>query len=152
MARKAATTVAERFWETKSLAEMTQKEWESLCDGCGKCCTYKLEDEIAGVLYQTNVACRLLDLHSGQCSNYKNRKKYVKDCVQLTPDNVLSFNWLPATCAYVRLAKGQKLMSWHPLLTGDPESVHKAGVSIRGRMISEDDAGELDEHIIARFK
>ncbi len=142
----------EKYWETKSLSEMTQKEWESLCDGCGKCCTYKLEDEIAGVLYQTNVACRLLDLHSGQCSNYKHRKKYVSDCVRLTPDNVLTFNWLPMTCAYVRLAKGQTLLPWHPLLSGDPETVHSAGISIRGRMISEDEAGELDDHIIARFK
>lgn len=149
MARSLKT---EKFWETKTLSEMTQKEWESLCDGCGKCCTYKLEDEIAGVLYQTNVACKLLDLHSGQCSNYKHRKKYVSDCVQLTPENVLSFNWLPMTCAYVRLAKGQKLLPWHPLISGDPESVHKAGISIRGRMISEEEAGDLDEHIIARFK
>lgn len=141
-----------QFWKHKQLTELSKAEWEALCDGCGKCCTYKLEDEVSNELYQTNVCCKLLDTQSCQCSNYPRRKKFVDDCVQLTPETVLTYNWLPATCAYVRVAKGLDLLPWHPLISGDPETVHSAGISVRGRVISEDEAGSLDEHIIARFK
>ncbi|NQD38847.1 YcgN family cysteine cluster protein [Permianibacter sp. IMCC34836] len=140
------------FWESKALTELTAKEWESLCDGCGKCCTYKLEDHDTGELYQTEVCCKLLDTHGCQCSNYKHRKRYVSDCVQLTPDNILTFNWLPDTCGYVRVAKGLPLPDWHHLISGDREAVHRAGISVRDKVMSEEVAGPLEKHIIARFK
>ena len=140
------------FWQRKTLSELTPAEWESLCDGCGKCCTYKLEDHDTGELFQTEVCCKLLDTHACQCSNYPQRKRYVSDCVQLTPDNVLGFNWLPESCGYVRVAKGLPLPEWHHLLTGDRESIHRAGASVRDQVISEERAGDLEEHIIARFK
>ena len=108
------------FWETKALAELTQAEWEALCDGCGKCCLHKLEDEDTGELFHTNVACRLLDLATGRCSRYADRFRWVPDCVQLTPAEVRRARWLPATCAYQRRAEGQPLPDWHPLRTGDP--------------------------------
>ena len=145
---KAATP----FWERKTLQELTPSEWESLCDGCGKCCTYKLEDQQTGDLYQTNVCCKLLDTHDCRCSNYPERKRYVSDCVQLTPENVLGFNWLPSTCGYVRVAKGLPLPDWHPLISGDPEAVHRAGISVRDRVMSEEQAGPLEHHIIAKFR
>ena len=140
------------FWERKSLAELTASEWESLCDGCGKCCTYKLEDEDTHKLYQTEVCCKLLDTHNYYCSNYKQRKRYVSDCVQLTPDNVLGFAWLPDTCGYVRVAKGLPLPEWHHLVCGDREAIHRVGMSVRDKVISEEQAGPLEHHIIARFK
>ncbi len=152
----AADTMSDKtaipFWERKKLTELTTAEWESLCDGCGNCCTYKLEDHDTGELYQTDVCCKLLDTHRCQCSNYANRKRFVSDCVQLTPENVLTFNWLPSTCGYVRVAKGLPLADWHPLVSGDPESVHRAGISVRDRVMSEEQAGPLEDHIIARFR
>lgn len=147
-----ADSSTSRFWERKTLTELTATEWESLCDGCGKCCTYKLEDEDTRELYQTEVCCKLLDTHSCQCSDYRNRKKYVSDCVQLTPDNVLTFNWLPDTCGYVRVAKGLPLPDWHHLIAGDREAIHRAGMSVRAKVMSEEKAGPLEQHIIARFK
>lgn len=140
------------FWERKSLAELTAEEWESLCDGCGWCCTYKLEDENSGELYQTSVCCKLLDTQTGLCSNYPQRKKFVKDCVQLTPENVLSFDWLPSTCGYVRIARGMPLPEWHHLISGDRNKVHELGMSMRGRVQSELKAGPLEQNIIGRFK
>ena len=145
-------TKAAPFWQTKKLTELSGSEWESLCDGCGKCCTYKLEDEETHKLYQTEVCCKLLDTHDCQCSNYRNRKRYVSDCVQLTPDNVLGFAWLPDTCGYVRVAKGLPLPEWHHLVCGDREAIHRAGMSVRDKVISEEQAGPLEHHIIARFK
>ena len=138
------------FWVEKSLKHMTRAEWESLCDGCGKCCIHKLEDEESGALFATNVACRLLDRHNGRCTNYKHRRAYVPECVRLTPEKLLELDWLPSTCAYLLLAQGKDLPDWHPLVTGDPESVHKAGQSTRGWTISEDEAGELEFHLIDR--
>lgn len=139
---------ARPFWETKPLRAMSREEWESLCDGCGKCCIHKLEDEDTGELLPTNVACRLLDRRTGRCKDYRNRKAHVPECVRLTPDKLETLDWLPSSCAYLRVHRGQGLADWHPLVSGDPESVHKAGISVRGWTISEDDAGPLEQHII----
>jgi uncharacterized cysteine cluster protein YcgN (CxxCxxCC family) len=138
------------FWETKTLREMSRAEWESLCDGCGKCCIHKLEDEETGELHPTNVACRLLDRRSGRCMDYKHRKAHVPECVRLTPEKLDGIDWLPSTCAYLLLYNGESLPDWHPLLTGDPESVHAAGMSVRGWTVSEDDAGDLEHHLVER--
>ena len=146
MSADPATTAP--FWETKRLGEMNRTEWESLCDGCGKCCVHKLEDEETGELHATNVACRLLDRRSGQCSDYRNRRAHVPECVRLTPAKLETLDWLPDSCAYLRVHRGQGLADWHPLVSGDPDSVHRAGISVRGWTISEDDAGPLEDHII----
>ena len=138
------------FWRQKTLREMNRAEWESLCDGCGKCCVHKLEDEETGELLPTNVACRLLDRATGRCADYRNRKAHVPECVRLTPEKILTLDWLPSTCAYLLLAQGQDIPDWHPLKTGDRESVARAGHSVRGWTISEDDAGELEHHLIER--
>jgi len=139
-----------RFWETKTLEQMSRAEWESLCDGCGKCCIHKLEDEDTGELHATNVACKLLDRRSGRCTDYKRRKLFVPECVRLTPAKLRELDWLPSTCAYRLLADGDTLPEWHPLLTGDPESVHAAGESVRGWTVSEDEAGDLEHHLVDR--
>jgi uncharacterized cysteine cluster protein YcgN (CxxCxxCC family) len=138
------------FWEVKTLEQMSRAEWESLCDGCGKCCIHKLEDEETGELHATNVACRLLDRRSGRCTDYKHRKLYVPECVRLTPAKLRQLDWLPSTCAYRLLADGEDLPEWHPLITGDPESVHRAGQSVRGWTVSEDEAGDLEHHLVER--
>lgn len=142
--------MSDRFWETKTLREMSRAEWEQLCDGCGKCCIHKLEDEETGELLPTNVACRLLDRRSGRCTDYRNRRAYVPECVRLTPEKLDTLDWLPSTCAYLLLHRGQPLPDWHPLVTGDPESVHVAGQSVRGWTVSETDAGQLEHHIVDR--
>jgi uncharacterized cysteine cluster protein YcgN (CxxCxxCC family) len=139
------------FWQRKTLAEMTTAEWESLCDGCGRCCLNKLEDEDTGEIFFTDVGCRLLDDRSCRCRDYENRTATVEDCLQLTPQNVGELTWLPPTCAYKLLAEGRDLYWWHPLISGDPESVHAAGVSVRGRVAArEDQIGEeeLEDHIV----
>jgi uncharacterized protein len=136
------------FWRSKPLDAMTREEWESLCDGCGRCCLHKLRDEETNELSFTNVSCRLLDLESCQCRNYENRRLRVPDCVALTPAALAEIDWLPPTCAYVRLAKGLDLAPWHPLVSGDPESVHKAGISVRGRAVNERHAGPLEHHVV----
>jgi len=138
------------FWETKTLRQMNRAEWEALCDGCGKCCIHKLEDEETGELFPTNVACRLLDRRSGRCTDYKHRKALVPECVRLTPEKLDGIDWLPSTCAYLLLHQGKPLPQWHPLVTGDPESVHAAGISVRGWTVSEDDAGDLEHHLVER--
>ncbi|HWU74422.1 MAG TPA: YcgN family cysteine cluster protein [Sphingomonas sp.] len=140
----------DRFWETKTLAELDRGQWEALCDGCGKCCIHKLEDDETGELYPTNVACRMLDRRSGQCKDYRNRRAYVPDCVRLTTKNVYTTDWLPSTCAYRLRANGEKLPDWHYLVSGDREAVHRAGESTRGWTVSEDDAGELEFHLVDR--
>ena len=140
-----------RFWEEKSLRAMTRDEWESLCDGCGKCCLHKLEDEVTGEIYPTNVACKLLDRRAGMCRDYKNRRTYVPDCVRLTPAKLDQLEWLPSTCAYRLLADGEPLPEWHYLISGSRETVHQAGISVRGWTVSEEDAGELEHHIVDRL-
>jgi hypothetical protein len=142
--------MSDKFWETKTLAELDRGQWEALCDGCGKCCIHKLEDEETGDLYPTNVACRMLDRRSGQCKDYRNRRAYVPDCVRLTVKNVYTTDWLPSTCAYRLRANGEKLPDWHYLVSGDREAVHRAGESTRGWTVSEDDAGELEFHLVDR--
>ena len=136
------------FWRTKRLHEMTAAEWESLCDGCGKCCLNKLEDWDSGEIAYTNVACRLLDLGSCRCSNYAERQRLVPECVVLTPDNIGALAWMPSTCAYRLLSEGRDLPVWHPLVSGDPEDVHRAGISMRGRAVSERDIGDLEDFVL----
>ena len=136
------------FWETVPLVKMSRAQWESLCDGCGKCCVHKLEDEETGELFPTNVACRLLDPRTAQCKDYPNRKAHVPECVRLTPAKLETIEWLPSSCAYIRVHRGQGLADWHPLVSGDPNSVHRAGISVRGKTVSEDDVGDLENHII----
>ncbi|WP_448579731.1 YcgN family cysteine cluster protein [Thermaurantiacus sp.] len=143
-----ARPVRDRFWERHSLAELTRTEWELLCDGCGKCCLHKLEDEETGRIYRTNVACRLLDPESCRCADYAHRKARVPDCVQLRPALVARLDWLPSTCAYRLVDAGKPLPNWHHLVSGDREAVHRAGASVRGWTVSEDLAGELEDHII----
>jgi uncharacterized cysteine cluster protein YcgN (CxxCxxCC family) len=137
------------FWE-KPLAELDRGEWEALCDGCGRCCVHKLEDEETGILYPTNVACKLLDRRNGRCTDYKNRKKRVADCVKLDRGKLGALEWLPDTCAYRLRAAGKPLYAWHYLISGSPETVHQAGQSTRGWTVSEDDAGELEFHVVER--
>lgn len=137
-----------RFWDDLPLESLDRGQWEALCDGCGKCCVHKLEDEVTGELFPTNVACKLLDRHSGRCSNYRHRRAFVPECVRLTPKLAATLDWLPDSCAYRLRAEGKPLPDWHPLNSGDPESVHKAGMSVRGWTISETDAGELEDHIL----
>ena len=142
--------MTDRFWETKTLAELDRGQWEALCDGCGKCCIHKLEDEETGELYPTTVACRMLDRRSGQCKDYRNRRAFVPDCVRLTTKNVFTTDWLPSTCAYRLRANGEQLPDWHYLVCGDREAVHRAGESTRGWTVSEDEAGELEFHLVDR--
>lgn len=136
------------FWKTKRLDQMTAEEWESLCDGCGRCCLHKLRDIDNGALAFTNVACRLLDHSTCRCRDYAHRKRRVPDCVQLSPEALGGIDWLPPSCAYRRLAEGKDLAWWHPLVSGDPETVHRAGISVRGRVVGERTAGPFEDHVV----
>ncbi len=139
-----------KFWQYKSLSQMTNAEWESLCDGCARCCLNKLEDWDTGQIYWTNVACELLDQETCKCKDYDNRQSIVSDCIQLTKSNISTIAWLPPTCAYRLIEEGHELPHWHALVSGDAESVHSAGVSVRGRVIDEKDmeAEELEKHVV----
>ena len=136
------------FWKEKKLTELSEKEWESLCDGCAKCCLYRLEDEDTRQIYFTNVHCRLLDTQTGRCTDYANRSTRVPDCVTITPAVLADPYWLPRSCAYRLLAEGHDLPAWHPLLSGDPLTVVRAGQRVCGRTICEDDADELESHLV----
>lgn len=137
------------FWQHKTLAQMTRAEWESLCDGCGRCCLHKLEDEDTGELAFTRVACHQLDLSRCRCRVYGERQQRVADCLVLSPESPY-LEWLPATCAYRLVSEGKPLPEWHPLISGDPDSVHRAGISVRGWAVSEEhvDPDELETHIV----
>lgn len=132
------------FWETTPLGEMTAEQWESLCDGCGRCCVHKLQNEYSQKIYFTSVACRLLDSHACCCTRYADRADLVPDCVVLDANSIGDLGWLPDSCAYRRLDEGRGLAEWHPLVSGDPQSVHDAGISVRNRVISEEHVHEDD--------
>jgi uncharacterized protein len=139
------------FWRRLALEEMSDVEWESLCDGCGRCCLNKLEDMDTGDIYWTEVACRLLDGETCRCSDYANRQTLVHDCLRLAPGNVRGLGWLPPTCAYRLVGEGRDLYWWHPLVSGDPDTVHYAGISVRGRTLSEADipVQKFEEHLVS---
>lgn len=140
------------FWRRKPLAEMTASEWESLCDGCGRCCLNKLEEKGTDRTFYTDVACRLLDGKTCRCRDYAHRLEEVDDCVHLTPANLKKITWLPPSCAYVLLGQGKDLYWWHPLVSGDPETVHAAGVSVRSHLLAnEKDVPDedLEDHIVS---
>lgn len=140
----------EPFWKLKTLEEMTNTEWESLCDGCGLCCLNKLEDWETGEVAFTAVRCRLMDGDSCRCVDYPNRQATVPDCIQLTPEEVRTIPWLPPTCGYRLVHEGRDLYWWHPLVSGDPETVHLAGISARGRTVSEEevDVDDFEDYLI----
>jgi hypothetical protein len=142
--------MSEAFWKEKRLDEMTEGEWESLCDRCGQCCLIRLKDEDTGKLYLTDVACRLLDVKACRCSNYSDRLTEVPTCIKMTPVRAAETGWLPTTCAYRILAEGEDLPSWHPLITGTYESVVKAGVSVSGWAVSESQVSE--DELIERIQ
>ena len=138
------------FWKTKTLAELTPAEWEALCDGCGWCCLFKLEDEDTREVFYTHVACRLLDLKTCRCMGYDNRLQVVPTCIQINAENIPQLSWLHDTCAYRRLAFGKDLPEWHPLLTGSRLAMHQAGVSMLGKVISEYgvDLEDLEDYLL----
>ncbi len=136
------------FWRRKKLSEMTAQEWESLCDGCARCCLIKLEDEDSGEISYTDIACRLLDSGACRCTNYHQRARLVPDCVQLSPGKVADLGWMPSSCAYRLIAEGKDLHWWHRLVSGDPETVHRAGISVRGRVVPEDRGDDPEDRIV----
>lgn len=141
---------SQAFWKKKSLADMDKAEWESLCDGCAKCCLVKLQDEDTDEVAYTNVACRYMDYGNCQCTEYVKRNELVPACVWLKPEMVDEFFWLPTSCAYRLVSEGSDLPDWHPLIAGNKDAVHEAGMSIRDKAINELDVDEddLEEHII----
>ena len=136
------------FWKEKALDQMSKAEWEQLCDGCGRCCLNKLEDADTGRIHYTDVVCRLLDEESCRCVSYEDRKRFVPECQILTPQNLGRYSWLPSTCAYRLILEGKDLMWWHYLVSGDLKTVHDAGISVRGRVVSERDADDLENHVV----
>ena len=152
LARRVTAVTGEPFWLTKSLEDMDRAEWESLCDGCGQCCLNKLEDEATGEIALTRAACRYLDLGTCRCGDYANRQRNVPDCLTMTPAEARGARWLPATCAYRLVAEGRNLYWWHPLVSGDPDTVHQAGVSVRGVAVSEDRVADLEDAVIGVIK
>lgn len=138
------------WWNTTPLGELNDVQWEALCDGCAKCCLHKLEDEDTAEVFYTKVRCQYLDEERCRCTDYKRRSVLVPNCIKLHPDEVAGYDWLPSTCAYRLRAKNEQLPQWHPLVSGDPQSVHNAGISIRGRSVSDEyvHPDGYDEHII----
>ena len=143
-------TIEKDFWENKTLSEMSLEEWEALCDGCGICCLYKIEDEDSREVHLTSVACRFLNLETSTCQLYDQRINAMPTCVKITPSKVKNLTWLPETCAYRLILKGKPLPDWHPLVSGDPNSIHRAGISVKGRVVSESSANmnNLEEYVI----
>jgi uncharacterized cysteine cluster protein YcgN (CxxCxxCC family) len=143
-------TIRKGFWKHKKLTELSVEEWEALCDGCGICCLYKLEDVDTGEVEMTNVICRFLDLDCIQCQLYNDRSSAMPTCIKLTPSKVETLKWLPESCAYLMISRGQPLPDWHPLESGDPLSIHKAGISVKGKVIRETevDMDHLEDYII----
>lgn len=136
------------FWETTPLHEMSRPQWESLCDGCGRCCLHKLRDEETDAIHYTSVACRLLDTSTCQCTDYAQRHRKVQDCITLTAEMIAELDWLPPDCAYRRLSENRGLPEWHPLITGTQESLRQSGASAAGRCISERKAGDLEDYLV----
>lgn len=138
-------------WLSKPLGEMSPAEWESICDGCAKCCLHKLEDDETGEVFHTNIACKLLDENSCQCRDYDNRFSKVPDCFKLTPENLGQQSWLPSSCAYRLLYEGKPLPLWHPLVSGDSKSIHASGMSVRGKVVAEQavQPDDMEEYIIS---
>ena len=136
------------FWEEKALSEMSREEWESLCDGCGKCCLHKLEDADTGEIHHTDVACRFLDPKTIQCGKYLTRQRYVGNCVVMTPELLESLPWMPSTCAYRLLYEGKPLPRWHHLVSGNRNTIHEQGHSIKGRSVDERVAGDFEDHLV----
>jgi uncharacterized protein len=136
------------FWDELPLEALDRAQWEALCDGCGKCCIHKLEDEDTGELFATNVACKMLDRRSAGCRDYANRHAHVPECITLTPVLAQEIEWLPASCSYVLRAEGKPLPGWHHLICGDREEIHRQGQSVRGWTVSEDDVIHLEDHVL----
>jgi len=135
------------FWETLSLGQMTKEQWEALCDGCGRCCLHKFEDQDTEKIFFTDVACRYLDDDTCKCPHYESRQEYVPDCLSIHPNWGNKFNWLPSTCAYRLLHQEESLFDWHPLISGDTNSVHMAGISVRGRTFSDADISDNETYL-----
>ena len=144
--------MTERFWETKDMHEMTDEEWESLCDGCARCCLYQFEDEETGRLLQTDVVCGLLDIDQCRCTDYANRHVRMPECIRVTPENILTLDWMPDSCSYRRIALGKGLADWHPLITGIESSTRDSGHSVRGRVVSANDVDDIEDRIISWFE
>ena len=142
---------SKNFWETKSLNQMTKVEWESLCDGCGKCCLHKLEDIDTGEISVSNVSCSFLDQTSCKCKDYKNRNENVPDCIQLDLKNLKRLDWLPSTCAYRLIDEGESLHDWHHLISGSSETIHERGMSVRDCSVNESSLKNVEEYILEWF-
>lgn len=143
-------TIKKDFWKNKTLSELSPEEWEALCDGCGICCLYKIEDEDSGEVHLTNVACRFLDEVSCVCKLYDDRKNAMPTCIKLTPVNVANLDWLPDTCAYRLILNGKPLPDWHHLISGDLNTIHNAGISVLGKVVDESfiNMNKLEEHMV----
>lgn len=155
MGMESEKQTSQPFWMLKTLDEMSSSEWESLCDGCARCCLYKLQDEDTGEIFFTRVVCKYLDLETCRCTDYEHRNEIMPTCIELNPRLARELTWIPSTCAYARLARGEKLSWWHPLVSQNRSSVHIAGISVKDRCISEDLVDletELEDYVVDWIK